>query len=60
MIERTPVVFSASQARTTPATELRSTMPSAGSPSKAAAANSSSGDDAPRRKLKCVVTCSST
>ena len=56
MMARTPVVFSASQARTIPATLLRSTTPSAGSPSSAAAANSSSGDDAPLRKLKCVVT----
>lgn len=59
-IARTPVVFSASQARTMPATDPRSTTPSAGMPSSAAVANSSSGLDAPRRKLKCVVTCIST
>src|SRR4051812_43229979 len=39
-----------------PASELRSTMPSALIPSKAAAENNSSGDDAPRRNEKCVVT----
>ena len=55
-IMRTPVVFAASQQRTMPASEPRSTIPSAGMPSSAAAANSSSGDDAPRRKEKWVVT----
>jgi len=33
-----------------PASELRSTMPSAEMPSAAAEPNNSSGDDAPRRK----------
>ena len=49
------------QARTIPATEPTVDDGRAqGRPSSAAAANSSSGLDAPRRKLKCVVTCSST
>jgi hypothetical protein len=54
-----PVTFAASWARTMPASELRSTTPSALMPSSAAAENNSSGEDTPRKKEKCVVTCKS-
>ena len=44
---------------TTPPTELRSVMPSAGKPLSAAVVKSSWEEDAPRKKLKWVVTWSS-
>ena len=51
--------FSAEKARTTPATELRSVMAIASSPSSAARVTSSSGCEAPVRKVKLLVTQSS-
>lgn len=51
--------FSAENACTTPATELRSVMAMALRPSSAVRATSSSGCEALRRKLKFVVTQSS-
>lgn len=48
----TPVVLAASCARTIPARELRSAIAMASMPRVAACANSSSHEDAPRRKLK--------
>ena len=59
MLRRTPVTLAASCARTMPANELRSTTPSALTPSTAAAENNSSAEDTPRRNEKCVVTCKS-
>jgi hypothetical protein len=56
---RTPVALAASQARTMPASELRSVTASASMPIIAAVANSSSAEEAPRRKEKGEVTCSS-
>ena len=47
---RTPLSRDASQARTMPASELRSTTPRAGMPNSAARAKSSAGWLAPRRK----------
>jgi len=52
-------VFSADHARTTPARLLRSVMATASSPSSAARSTSSSGCEAPVRKVKFVVTHSS-
>ena len=52
-------VFSAEKARTTPASELRSVIAMAASPSSAARATSSSGWEAPVRKVKFEVTQSS-
>ena len=51
--------FSAEKARTTPATELRSVMAMALSPSSAARVTSSSGCEEPVRKVKFDVTQSS-
>lgn len=51
--------FSAFHARTTPASELRSVMAIASSPSSAARIIISSGWEAPVRKVKLVVTHSS-
>lgn len=44
------VAFAASHARTMPASELRSVTANASMPIKAAVANSSSAEEAPRRK----------
>ena len=51
--------FNAEKARTTPATELRSVMAMAARPNSAARVTSSSGWDAPCRKVKFEVTHSS-
>jgi hypothetical protein len=55
-----PAFFAAACARTTPARLLRSVTARAGMPSAAAASANSSGCEAPRRKLKLLVACSST